>query len=93
LKKKSDSGTHNMTWAYRVMRRKVGNGYGYGIYEFYGDIAHDGPGWTKDALGPFGETLGELRRDYRLMDEAFDLPILDHETGKEIRKTKEKKNG
>ena len=79
---------NNMTWQYRVMRRKVGNGYGYGIYEFYGDIAHDGPGWTKDEMSPFGETWAELRRDYKLMAEAFDLPILDHETGKEIRRKK-----
>lgn len=72
-------------WRYRVMRRQVGNGYGYGIYEFFSDIAHDGPGWTKDAMSPFGETWQEIRRDYKLMEEAFKLPVLDWKTGKEIK--------
>jgi hypothetical protein len=44
------------------MRRRLGWGYEYGIYEYYGDINHDGPGWTKDAIEPFGETLDELKR-------------------------------
>jgi hypothetical protein len=70
------------------MRRRVSNRHAYGIHEFFSDIQHDGPGWTKDALGPFGETWAALRRDYKLMAEAFDLPILDHETGKEIRRKK-----
>jgi hypothetical protein len=70
------------------MRRKGGEGYEYGIYEYYSDINHDGPGWTKDAMEPYGETLEELKRDYRMMAEAFKHQVLDHETGKPIRRKK-----
>jgi len=78
-----------MAWQYRGMRKQFPNGaFSFGIYEYYESIGKSGPGWTKDALGPFGETWAALRRDYKLMAEAFDLPILDYETGKVIRRKK-----
>jgi hypothetical protein len=33
---------------------------------------------------PFGETEVELQNDVRMMLKAFDLPVLDYATGKEI---------
>ena len=75
-------------WCYRVMRRRVSNGYAYGIHEFFSDMEHDGPGWTSDAMDPHGETPEELRSDYEYMAEAFKHPVLDHETGKVIRRKK-----
>jgi len=76
-----------MTWTYRVMRTEhvLDKGYSYGIYEVYKGLGKKGPGWTEHAIAPRGETLAELRRDYGYMAEAFDLPVLDHETGKPIK--------
>ena len=77
-----------MTWAYRVMRRKItlGNAeeYAYGIYEVYDDDEVVGHSWTVDAMAPHGETLEELRADFDHMANAFEAPTLDHETGKPI---------
>jgi len=74
-----------MTWQYRVMRKQLPDGsYSYGIYERYKNIGY-GPGWTEDLMGPHGDTLEELKSDYEYMGEAFNHPVLDHETGKPLR--------
>jgi hypothetical protein len=70
-----------MTWQYRVMRREISKGrYDYGIYE----VSSSG-WWTKESCGPGGEDYDELKRDYEFMAEAFNLPVLNHETKKPIR--------
>ena len=79
----------NMTWAYRVMRKRWQRGrkwgYTYGIHEYYGTIGGKGAGWTCDPMEPSGDTLAELKSDYEYMAEAFKHPVLDYETGKPIR--------
>jgi hypothetical protein len=71
------------------MREKlVEGGYGYGIYEWYPRIGKTGPGWTQDPIDPYGETIEELRSDFKHMAMAFKHPVLDHETGKPIRRKK-----
>lgn len=68
------------------MRRKFPNGdFSLGIHEYYKGIGKKGPGWTEDMISPRGETLEELKSDYEYMAEAFNHPVLDHETGKPIR--------
>lgn len=72
-------------WNYRVMRKKSKNGeVRYAIHETY----YDGgkvTGWTRDAIGPRGDTLAELKNDYKFMASALKKPVLDYETGKEIK--------
>jgi len=70
-----------MSWKYQIMRRKVGKEYVYGIYEVFSSPK----GWTEECVGPQGETLEELRRDYEAMGEAFRLPVLDHKTGRRVK--------
>ena len=76
-----------MTWQYRVMRRKVPllskqkTEDVYGIYEVYTNPK----GWTEDRVEPHGETLEELKADYKMMGEAFKLPVLDYMTGKKVK--------
>jgi len=78
-----------MTWQYRIMRKRFPNGeYGYGIYERYGGIGGKFRGWTTDAMEPSGDTLEELKSDYKYMAEAFKHPVLDYETGKPIKNRK-----
>lgn len=62
-----------MTWTYRIIRDAEG---GHRIAEVYGDPnAH--PAWTADPVYPWGDTLGELKRDMTRMMKAFKLPVLD----------------
>ena len=76
-------------WDYRVMRQhgKIGDiGWvSYGIHEVYG-YRKDGRAGahTRGGVGPSGETFEELKSNYELMSEAFNKPVLDFETGKEI---------
>ena len=73
-------------WNYRVMRRKYANDYyTYGIYEVYYDNRDKPDGWTQDAVAPFGDSLKELKNDFRFYKQALAKPTLDYETGKEIK--------
>ena len=74
-------------WNYRIMRRKGYYGDGevhYGIYEVY--YADDGSvdGWTDRPMEPNGQTLDEIEGDMIYMKMAFDHPVLDYETGKDV---------
>jgi len=73
-------------WNYRVMRRKhVSDYHTYGIYEVY-YTAKDKPNfWSEDPLPPIGDSLKELKDDFKLYKRALDKPVLDFETGKEIK--------
>ena len=76
------------TWNYRVLRRIGGEGmthyYMFAVHEVYYDDLGFVDGWTEMPDAPFGDTLDELRADYRMMAEALELPVLDYETGKEV---------
>lgn len=73
-----------MSWTYRVMRVQYDNGeYSFAIHEFYHE---DGKiGWSERAINPYGQTLDELKKDYEMMAKAFEKPVLDFETGVEIK--------
>lgn len=73
-----------MTWQYRVMRQKRHEVESYGIYEVY-----DNGSWLGGTRAPYGDTLKELKSNFKLMAEAFSLPVLDYKTGKPIKKGKE----
>ena len=63
-----------MIWNYRV----VSGRYAYGIHEVYyedGKVALH----TDNPIHPSGETLEELKADYKRMAEAFDKPVLDYD--------------
>jgi hypothetical protein len=68
------------------MRRVAGKGhthyYLYGIYEVY----RSPKGWTEGSLVPECESLEELKENHRLMGESFRGSMLDHATGKEIKR-------
>ena len=73
------------TWNYRVMTRALPDGvHTYAIHEVYYDDLGLVETWTEAPDGPMGDTLAELRSDHRMMAEAFELPVLDYETGKEV---------
>lgn len=76
-------------WNYRVVRKKhtwrhpdareEQSSYSYGIHEAYYD-QHGKVGMiTEEAVGPYGETIEELRYAWVMMAEAFGQPILDDE--------------
>lgn len=76
-------------WNYRVVRRAYtspgGNGVVYGIYEAYYDDDGQINGLTENPQHVFGESLEELKRDHELMTQAFNLPVVDYETLKDIK--------
>jgi len=76
------------TWNYRVLRRVGGSGtthyFTYAVHEVYYDDLGIVETWTEAPDGPLGDTLADLRADHRMMAEAFELPVLDYETGKEV---------
>lgn len=68
-----------MTWNHRVIRRtdmKTGN-VSYEIFEVFYDEKDRIDGWTADAVGPYGETMAELRQDLQHFAEALNLPLLE----------------
>lgn len=72
-------------WNYRIAVKKHGTDEDYGIYEaYYAEDGHVGL-ISEDAMSPFGETPEELKDDFEAMKQAFDMPILDWETLKEIK--------
>jgi len=72
-------------WNYRVMRRKEGKDYYvYGIYEVYYDNKDRPELWSNDPLPPTGDSLKELKDDFKFYKQALDKPVLDYKTGKEI---------
>lgn len=75
-----------MHWNHRVMVHEDGL---YGIHEVYYESEGTAVGWTYGAISPGGETLEELQAEYEQMASAFDKPVLDSKTGKEIGPTEE----
>jgi hypothetical protein len=69
-------------WNYRVIEKyhKETDTNTYHIHEVY--YSDDGiiVSWTESAVGPIGETVGELREDIRFFTKAFQKPVLKEET-------------
>ena len=71
-----------MSWNHRVTKRTIRDNTGdvvdvYEIREVHYSWRGGKLGWTRDAVGPYGESLGELRADYERMGQAFSLPVID----------------
>lgn len=62
-----------MSWRYVASREVLPDGLGgteeqWGVREYYEPMPGDGgPGWSKDAIAPHGETLLELIADLERM--------------------------
>lgn len=66
------------TWNYRVIRREHKTGDAtFQIHEVYYDESGNIDGWTKEAVEPSGETIGELREDIRYFHSAFRKEVLE----------------
>lgn len=75
-------------WEYRVMRRVEGivtNYFTFGIHEVYYNKKGERETWTSERMSPHGITIEGLRSDLRRMSSALKKPVLDYETGKEIK--------
>ena len=70
-----------MKITYRIMRLRRDE-YKYGLFEYF--IRENGVvAWTEVA-DLYGDDPGVMKLEVDLMQQAFELPILDYETGKEI---------
>lgn len=79
-----------MPWNYRIMRRNyddIGEIL-YKIHEVYYDKKGNVIMWTEDSTSPSGDTPEELKEDFEYFKKALSKPILDCETGKEIKEKK-----
>lgn len=66
-----------MSWSHRVVRRQYPSGeVSFALHEVYYDDAGEPTACTEGAVAPFGESLGELRRDLERMLSALDQPVL-----------------
>lgn len=89
-----------MNWNHRVMR-KMDDTIGepvYQIHEVFYFTEEDGKGgvvagWTENGVAPFGETKKELKKELKRMLDSLDKPVLDYDTGQEIKKPAKKENG
>ena len=67
-------------WNYRIIFDSRSNSYS--IHEVYynNDKPHS---WSENGICPFGESLIELQEDFKMMKEAFSMPILEIKTDKD----------
>ncbi|MCF7826332.1 MAG: hypothetical protein K9N29_06750 [Candidatus Marinimicrobia bacterium] len=68
-------------WNTRVVRKydKTSDKSTFEIHEVHYDDNHQITAWTESAVGPFGETLAELKEDIKHFIEAVQKPILELE--------------
>ena len=71
-------------WNNRIIHHHDPKGPGhfcdwYEIHEVFYNDNDKVESWTEDGVGPFGNTLEELRSSYDMMVEAFDLPMLEED--------------
>lgn len=66
-----------MSWNYRVTITRTEHGDLYEIREVYYHDDGSMRATTVDAMEPFGETLDELKTNFKMMSRAFDLPVVD----------------
>lgn len=69
-------------WNYRVIRTSFNIGesspfFEYHIHEVYYDGNDKPTSWTKDPIGPSGDTLEGLEWDVKSLQEAFTKPVLE----------------
>jgi len=70
-------------WNFSIMAYEDGT---YGIHEvFSNDTGDKWVSWTEDAVPLVFDSLEDLKTDWKWMSECLDKPILDYETGKEIK--------
>lgn len=69
-------------WNNRIMKRFCEyDGWYYTIHEVYYDIWDTPIYWTAKPVECRGADLKELRIDYDQKGKAFDVPVIDYETG------------
>ena len=78
-----------MHWNYRLMRREHSGETTVAIHEVFYDDNGDVDGWTEGPCQPMGASPDGLLDDLKTMLEAFDQPVLDYETGKADKASKE----
>jgi hypothetical protein len=62
-------------WQYRIVRKREGREFVYGIYEYLGKY-----GITEEPVAPVASTPELLLEEYTAMiKEAYNRPILDHD--------------
>lgn len=66
-----------MHWSHRIVKKTTSRGVFYGIHEVFFDKDGKPEGCTVDPVAPFGDTIGELRRDYERQAMAFHHEPLD----------------
>lgn len=66
-----------MKWNYRVTITRDERGDIYEIREVFYDGGGAMTATTIDPAEPFGETLDELKTNFKMMSRAFDLPVVD----------------
>ena len=79
----SDKTNH---WNYRVMQHydlEFKKNY-FEIHEVYYNDVEEVINWGEESSSPFGEDLDSLKSAMKMMSDAFNKPVLDYETGKEI---------
>ena len=66
-----------MTWNYRVVHRVINDEDVYAIYEAY--YEGDQPiSITEESVNPQGETLEELKGDFKYYLRALEQPVLEY---------------
>lgn len=66
-----------MHWNYRITKQSFGEDDLYAMREVYYSDAGDVVSWTRDEIGPCGETLEEITESHRRIGEAFSREVLD----------------
>lgn len=61
-----------MNWNYRI----IFQGGSYNIHEVYYDNDGKIEGWTENAVGISGETIKELKSDFKYYSSALKKPVL-----------------
>ena len=79
-----------MTWNYRIIKRENEIWTYFAIYEVYYNKNGKITSWSEPPISPYGEDdVEDLKRDFKLMEKAFEKPILIemiNKKGKEVLK-------
>ena len=68
-------------WNHRIVRKKIGNEFQFGIYEaFYKNKCQKPWTITECMLSPCGEDMEDLILNFKQMGTAFKLPTIDYDT-------------
>jgi len=73
-------------WNYRVMRiQHHDKNDEYGVFEVYYNKDGSVDGWTEDAVRIYTDNIEEIEETLLKMQESLKKPILDYQTGKEVK--------